>query len=206
MYHKIKHSSTFNDINEWYQTQIVGRDKIKINSSNFIEDLYKFCQKNNAFCDPNLLDSIESVSIDYLYFGKVNVNFGFVHHQILKHVKYFRTKFIEDNGDIYNRQKFRNMFKNYKHFNLREIKLKTFYWQLDDILKCIVDEQPEVFLHNNNLQLVEISCLYHDDVPTIPPELYQFYKVEIKSMRRTIAQGEKSYYKKVVLKRLPMEK
>lgn len=173
-----------NGIGKWGDEDLL---KLSGNCSNLLDELYKYCKKNNAFRSKNLLGNIKYVKLSFVYIREINMNFGFIHHQILRNVQAFKMTIIEDNILASNKRKFRNLFKNYDGFNLSRISICAYYWKTSELLKFMADEQENVFLLNTNLKKISITPVLRlvgrVKIPLIFYKYYDIHFVEKKNKK-----------------------
>jgi hypothetical protein len=190
-------------INKWY-AEVVGNNKrILVDATEFLENLYNYCQVNNAFRDENLLKNVKNIKLEYVYFEKENTNFGFIHYQILRRVKKFHMSVMEDYNELANRSKFKNMFKNYDAFNLRQLKFELGYWGINKMMEYM-KEQPNVFFLNPKLEKITIVDKWGrpSDNIIVPKEFNEYYDAEIKHLKiKRDSFGDDSCGVKVILRR-----
>ncbi len=190
-------------INEWYEKEICGTNTIVIDANMFLQNLYSYCQINDAFRDENLLKNVKNIKLNNIYFAKLNINFGFIHHQILRHVEKFHMIVMEDFDKLKNRSKFKNMFKNYDKFNLHKLTFELYYWNINNMMEYMI-EQPNVFIINPKLKKIVIINKWYDNKHniTIPTEFEEYYDVVIKiiNKEKKLFDNDK-YVAKIILSR-----
>lgn len=194
-------------LNEWYDSVILNRKKVIEDASILLPKLYYYCMANNKFTDKNLLDKIKSIKLDFVYILKQNVNFGFIHYQILRNVEKFSISFIEDYNRKANHRIFKSMFKNYDKFNLTSLTFELYYFGINDCLEFMV-EQSNVFLFNNQLRKIKIIArsgynVYNVNNVIIPDIFERYYHIKCKHIivKKPAPSSRETHETHVILRR-----